>query len=243
MKDLLMFAPNFTETDIVTSETNHMFAARLISDNVPPLKPSDSCGRALTWMDELRVNALPVIKGREFLGLVYKSGVNNPAFKDQSIEEAEVKYHRVFVFENQHVYDLTKVASLHKLDLVPVLNNDQEYIGLVTVNDLVSYFAESKSVYTPGGIIILDIALNDYSMTHIAQVVESDGAHVLSASVSATPDPALIELTLKIDKVDLSRILAAFYRLDYHVIASYHQSEHSEDLKNRYESLMNYLNI
>ena len=220
-----------------------MFAARLISDNVPPLKPSDSCGRALTWMDELRVNALPVIKGREFLGLVYKSGVNNPALKSKSIEEAEVKYHRVFVFENQHVYDLTKVASLHKLDLVPVLNNDQEYIGLVTVNDLVSYFAESKSVYTPGGIIILDIALNDYSMTHIAQVVESDGAHVLSASVSATPDPARIELTLKIDKVDLSRILAAFYRLDYHVIASYHQSEHSEDLKNRYESLMNYLNI
>jgi 3-dehydroquinate dehydratase len=80
-------------------------------------------------------------------------------------------------------------------------------------------------------------------MTHIAQVVESDGAHLLSASVSATPDPARIELTLKIDKVDLSRILAAFFRLDYHVIASYHQSEHSEDLKNRYESLMNYLNI
>lgn len=243
MKDLLMFAPNFTETDTVTSETNNMFAARLISDNVPPLKPGDTCGRALTWMDELRVNALPVIKGRDYLGLVYKSGVNNPAIAHQTIEEAELKLHKVFVYENQHVYDLTKVASLYKLDLVPVLNNDQEYLGLVTVNDLVSYFAESKSVYTPGGIIILDLALSDYSMTHIAQVIESDGAHVLSASVSATPDPARIELTLKIDKVDLSRILAAFYRLDYHIIASYHQSEHTEDLKTRYESLMNYLNI
>lgn len=243
MKDLLMFAPNFTETEPVTHETSHMFAARLISDNVPPLKPTDSCGRALTWMDELRVNALPVLKGREFLGLIYKSDVKNPSVSMQTIETAGIRYHRVFVFENQHVYDLTKLASQHKLDLVPVLNNDQEYIGLVTVNDLVSYFAESKSVYTPGGIIILDLALSDYSMTHIAQVVESDGAHILSAGVSATPDPGRIELTLKIDKVDLSRILASFFRLDYHVIASFHQSEHSEDLKNRYESLMNYLNI
>lgn len=36
MKDLLMFAPNFTETDTVIPETINMFAARLISDNVPP---------------------------------------------------------------------------------------------------------------------------------------------------------------------------------------------------------------
>ena len=238
-----MFAPNFAETEPVTNETSLMFAARLISDNVPPLKPTDSCGRALTWMDELRVNALPVLKGREFLGLIYKSDVKNPSVSMQTIESAGLRYHRVFVFENQHVYDLTKLASQHKLDLVPVLNNEQEYIGLVTVNDLVSYFAESKSVYTPGGIIILDLALSDYSMSHIAQVVESDGAHILSAGVAATADPSRIELTLKIDKVDLSRILAAFFRLDYHVIASFHQSEHSDDLKNRYESLMNYLNI
>ncbi len=238
-----MFATNLPETENVLPETNTMFAARLISDNVPPLKQSDTCGRALTWMDELRVNALPVINGREYLGLVYKSDLKNPAIALKSLSDAELKFHKVFVFENQHVYDLTKIASLYKLDLVPVLNNEQEYSGLVTVNDLVSYFAESKSVYTPGGIIILDLALADYSMSHIAQVVEADGAHILSAGVSSTSDPARIELTLKIDKVDLSRILSAFFRLDYHVIASYHQSEHSEDLKTRYESLMNYLNM
>jgi len=243
MKDLLMFAPNLETTDIVTPETFSMFAARLISDHVPPLKPSDSCKRAVTWMDELRVNALPVIKGREYLGLVYKMDVNNPALAEVSLEDANLKYHKVFVYDNQHVYDLTKVASLHKLDLVPVLNSENGYIGLVTVNDLVSYFADSQSVYTPGGIIILEMALKDYSMSHIAQIIESDSAHILSSNVSTSSDPSRIEITLKVDKVDLSRILAAFYRLDYHIVASYHQSEHSEDLKNRFESLMNYLNI
>lgn len=220
-----------------------MFASKLISDNVPPLKPADTCGRALLWMDELRVNALPVIKNREYLGLVIKSAISNPLLATTRLEDADLNYNRVFVFENQHVYDLTKVASLHKLDLVPVLNDEEEYIGLVTVNDLVAYFAESKSVYMPGGIIILELGFKDYSMSQISQIIESDGAHILSASVSATGDPQKIELTIKVDKVDLTRILASFYRYSYNVVASYHQSEHSDDLKNRYDSLMHYLNM
>lgn len=220
-----------------------MFASRLISDNIPPLKPADSCGRALIWMDELRINALPVLQGKEYLGLVYKSEINSPELSQTLIRDANLRFHRIFVFDNQHVYDLTKLASLHKLDLVPVLNSQHEYIGLVTVNDLVSYFAESKSVYMPGGIIILEMPFKDYSMSHIAQVIESDGAHILSASVSAMRDSNTVEITLKVDKVDLSRILAAFYRLNYNVTSSFHQSEHSEDLQNRYEGLMNYLNM
>lgn len=238
-----MFAPNLKDTETVTSENLSMFAARLISDNVPPLKPGDTCKRAVKWMEELRVNALPVIKGREYMGLVYKLDVNNPALADVTLENSNLKYHKVFVYDNQHVYDLTKVASLHKLDLVPVLNSENDYLGLVTVNDLVSYFADSQSVYTPGGIIILELALSDYSMSHIAQIIEADGAHILSSNVSTAGDPSKVELTIKLDKVDLSRILASFYRLDYHIVASYHQSEHAEDLKNRFESLMNYLNI
>jgi CBS domain-containing protein len=220
-----------------------MFAARLIRDNVPPLKPGDTCGRALMWMDELRVNALPVISGREYLGLINKLDVTNPAMANISIKDSGVHLNRVFVYENEHVYELTKVASLHKLDLVPVVSNEEEYAGLVTVNDLVAYFAESKSVYMPGGIIILEIGFKDYSMSQIAQIIESDGAHLLSASISSTPDPQKIELTIKVDKVDLSRILASFYRYNYNVVASYHQSEHNDDLKNRFDSLMHYLNM
>lgn len=220
-----------------------MFASRLISDSIPPLKPGDTCGRALAWMDELRVNALPVIDGRQFLGLLIKSEVTNPSLANTTIHEAGLPLNRVFVYEDQHVYDVTKIASLHKLDIVPVLNTEQAYSGLITVNDLVAYFAESKSVYTPGGIILLELALKDYSMSNIAQIVESDGAHLLSASVSTSGDPQRIELTLKIDKVDISRILAALYRYGYNIVASYNQSEHSDDVQNRYDSLMHYLSI
>lgn len=220
-----------------------MLSSRLISDFIPPLKQGDTCGRALTWMDELRVNALPVIEGKSYLGLASKNQINDPKLAGVSLDQAGLTLERIFVYENQHVYDLVKMAAIHKLDLVPVLSNEEEYIGLVTVNDLVQYFAETKSVYTPGGIIILEIPLIDYTMSQIAQLVESDGAHILSASVAPSTDPGVIELTLKIDKIDLSRILSAFFRYNYKITASYHQNEHSDDLKNRFDALMNYLSI
>lgn len=220
-----------------------MFASRLISDTVPPLKAGDTYGRALKWMEELRVNVLPVISGKNYLGLLSKSTASDPALKDTPIDQYQTSLNRVFVHGNQHVYDVVKLASQEKIEIVPVLNDSDEYEGMVTVNDLVEYFAEIKSVYTPGGIIILELPLQDYSMSQIAQLVEAEGAHILSASVAPTSDNRLIELTLKIDKVDLSRILASLYRYNYNVTASYHQSEHAEDLKNRFDEFMNYLNI
>jgi CBS domain-containing protein len=220
-----------------------MFASNLITDSIPPLKLSDTCGRALVWMDELRVNALPVIDGTNFLGILHKTDITKANLKDIRIKDADIRLSKVSVYENQHVYELTKVATLNKLDIVPVINDDNHYSGLVTVNDLVAYFAETKSVFMPGGIIILEMGFKDYSMSHIAQIVESDGGHILSASVASTKNQQTIEITLKIDKVDLSRILAAFYRYNYNVIGSLSQSEFNDDLKNRYESLMHYLNI
>jgi CBS domain-containing protein len=159
------------------------------------------------------------------------------------IQDLKTPLNRIFVYSKQHVYDVVKFAAIHKCDVIPVLNDNQEYEGIITISDLVDYFAESKSVYMPGGIITMEMRLQDFSMSQIAQIIESDGAHILSSSVSATADPATIELTIKIDKVDLSRILASFYRYNYHITASYFQSEYGDDLKSRYESLMNYLSI
>lgn len=220
-----------------------MFASNLITDSVPPLKLTDTCGRALLWMDELRVNALPVIDGTNYLGILHKTDVLKPELKQIALKDVDINLSKISVFHNQHVYELTKIATINKLDVVPVIDDSNHYLGLVTVNDLVAYFAESKSVYMPGGIIILEMGFKDYSMSHISQIVESDGGHILSASVSATNNQQTIEITLKIDKVDLSRILAAFYRYNYNVTGSFSQSEFNDDLKNRYDSLMHYLNI
>ena len=220
-----------------------MFAGKLIKDTIPPLKPSDTCQRALLWMDEFHVNYLPVINGKNYLGLVKESDLVEANSPTSALQAMETPLNRIFVFSNQHIYDVVKFAAIHKSDVIPVLDEQNQYLGIITVQELVDYFAASKSVYMPGGIIILELRLNDFSLSQISQLIEADGAHILSTSVSATPDPQVIELTIKIDKLDLSRILPSLYRYNYNVTASFYQNEFSEDYKNRYESLMNYLSI
>ena len=220
-----------------------MFAGKLIKESIPPLKHTDTCQRALMWMDEFHVNFLPVINGKSYLGLIKENDLVEANSPESLLQSLQTPLNRIFVFNNQHVYDVVKFAAIHKCDVIPVLNEQQEYEGIITIHELVEYFAASKSVYMPGGIIVIELRLSDYSMAQISQLIESDGAHILSTSVSSTLDPQLIELTIKIDKIDLSRILPTLYRYNYNVTASYYQSEFGDDYKNRYESLMNYLSI
>jgi len=220
-----------------------MLAKDLIKDTIPPLKPSDSGRRAIRWMEEFRVRQLPVVNKLNFIGLI--SDVDVLGFTDPNLPLSHytLSFIRPYINENQHMYDAVKFATNNKFSIIPVLNDAQQYVGVITMFDLVEAFAELKSVKTPGGIIILEFSAKDFSLAEVSQIVESNDARILSANVNVSNDQAKLELTLKINKLDLSRILAAFYRYNYSVKASFHHSEQQEDLQNRYDSFMNYLNI
>jgi acetoin utilization protein AcuB len=48
---------------------------------------------------------------------------------------------------------------------------------------------------------------------------------------------------VKVNATDLRAIIQTFERYNYTVMAKYDQADHEEHLKDRYDSLMNYLNI
>lgn len=87
------------------------------------------------------------------------------------------------------------------------------------------------------------LPVNNYSLQEIARIIESNGAIILSTSLNQTEDPLHYELTVKTDKLDLTRVLAGLYRFDYNVIASYQSSEISSDLEDRYKAFMTYMNV
>ena len=145
--------------------------------------------------------------------------------------------------EYQHIFDAIKFASNNDFTVIPVLNDRDQYLGLVTVMDIIHALAESNSVQNPGGIVVLEVARKDFSLGEISRIVESEGAQILSSNAIVTADPEVIEVTLKINRIDLTRILAGFYRHNFEVKASYHQSEFQQDLQSRYDAFMNYLKM
>jgi hypothetical protein len=136
-----------------------------------------------------------------------------------------------------------KLASNQKLSLIPVINKNGIYSGSITQNDIISFFAESMSVDFPGGVIILEVSVNDYSLTEIANIVESNEAKVLSSYILSKVDSTKIEVIIKVSKLDLGPILQTFERFEYRVIASFGEQVDYSELKDNYDSLINYLNI
>jgi CBS-domain-containing membrane protein len=220
-----------------------MIASNFITDEIPPLKTSDTGLKALGWMDEFKVSHLPVVNGTELLGVVSDTellDMNNAADELGNSKQALMRPH---VFGHQHIYDAMKQMSLLNLTLIPVLDQEQHYMGVITLTHLMQQFSKLAAIQEPGGIIILELNNNDYSLSQIAQIIEGNDAKVLSLYVTPHPDSTKMEITVKVNKEDLSGILQTFFRYNYIVKASFHQSEFLEDLKNRYDSFMNYINM
>jgi signal-transduction protein with cAMP-binding, CBS, and nucleotidyltransferase domain len=220
-----------------------MYARELISDDIPPLKTSDTGERALAWMDEFRVSHLPIVNSVDFLGLISESDILDFNSSSEPIGGHSLNLSRPFVYDYQHTYDVLKVMSSLKLSVIPVLNDKDQYLGLIHLSTLLQHFAEMASMKESGGLLVLELNLHDYSLSEIARIVESNDAKILSLYISSHIDSTKLEVTIKINRTDLSSIIQTFNRYNYTIKASFHQSEYVDDLKDRFDSFMSFLNI
>ncbi len=221
-----------------------MLAKDLISDTIPALHTSDSGIIALNWMEIFKISHLPIVNNKEFLGLISEADIydlNNP---EEPVGNHKLSLSHSFVFQNQHIYEVIEIVSRLKLTIIPVLNEDKEYVGLISLSDLLHNFAGLMAIQNPGGIIVLELNVNDYSLTEIAQIVESNDAKILSLYIDSHPDTMKFNITIKINKTDLTSILRTFERYNYNVKATYMENNDLDDLyKDRYDSFIKFLDI
>lgn len=220
-----------------------MIAKEIASYDILPLNISDSCSFALNAMEENRVNHFPVVNERELLGLVTEFDlVNHPDLQD-IVGNVKFSLSNAFISESEHVFDVMKMMTEMKLSLLPVVDHRNNYSGVITLPNLLRFLTLNMSVLNPGGIIILEVAENNYSMAEIAKIVESNDARIIGAFFTTRPDSTLIDLTLKINKPDLNPVIQTFERYNYTIKATFAEKDDLDDLKERYDSLMNYLSI
>lgn len=220
-----------------------MIAKDLITDEIPAIKITDAGSTVLHWMDEYKVRHLPIVNKNEYLGLICDTDILDLNITDDELGKHKLSLLRPFVFQGQHIYDVIKMFSNMKLTVLPVLDENENYVGTIPLTALLTEFSIIAETSEPGGIIVLEMNEHDYSMTQIAQIIEGSDGKILSCYLNSLPDSTKIEVTLKINKEDIGAILQTFYRYNYTVKASFHQSEFSDEMKNRFDSFMNYINI
>ncbi|HEX8348453.1 MAG TPA: CBS domain-containing protein [Hymenobacter sp.] len=222
-----------------------MIAENLLNQMIPPLKVSDSVGKAAKWLEEFHVGQLPVLDNRQYRGLLTEGDLLDHPNSDELLGTVPLAYADLFVRHDQHFYSIMELAIQNRVQLVPVLNDEREYMGVVSIGDAVAAFGQMPIAVGQGGILVLSMDERDYSLTQISRYVEENNAKILSAHVAQDEhDPYKIRLTLKLNTPSLTRIIATLERFGYIITAQFNgASEVGEDEQARFDALLKYLSL
>lgn len=220
-----------------------MLANDLITDEIPPLKITDSVALALDWMEQFKVSHLSVVNNRELVGLISETDLLDFDNPKAQINESKIQMMRPLVHHYQHAYDVVKLMSGLNLSLIPVIDEKELYKGCISLKGIVQNLSTMISVQNPGGVIVLELNQNDYSVTQIGNIVEGNDAKILSLHVSSNPNSTKIEVTIKVNRENLSAILQTFNRYNYSVKASYQNLDFTKGIDDKFNEFLHFLNI
>ena len=221
-----------------------MLAEKLISDVVPSIQRSEKGQKALNSMDVFRVSHLPVLDGKKYLGLVSDKIIYDFDLLNRPIENELDKLNTSHVHQEQHIFEVAILMYKLKLSVIGVLTAGHEYLGAITLYDLARRFARLFSLQEIGGVIVLEVNVNDYSLVQISQIVESNDTKILSFFLNRISGTNRLEIILKLDKDDLSPVIQSFSRYDYQIKAVYLDNSMLNDLyQDRYDQFMKFMNI
>lgn len=219
-----------------------MIAKRLISSDIIPIKTSETGEVALQLMSDNLVRHLPIVNKSELLGTLSEDDVLAHD-SSEPIGSYNLSLNRISAQEDMHLFDVMNLMSEYRLSVIPVVDEGDVYLGAICLEDLLNFFTRSFSLAETGSIIVLEMHKIDYSLAEIAQIVESERAAILCTFITTTADSMKVFVTLKINKQEIGTILSAFERYEITVKASYSETEYIDSLKERYDSLMNYLSV
>jgi len=221
-----------------------MIAEELINQMIPALKLTDTAEKAIIWMEELKTNQLPVIDERHFKGLISEDIILESNDLDRKINDFKLISEHCYVNDDQHLFDIIRLAQECDSELVAIIDSNGEFMGVSRHEDTMKAFSNTLAVQGQGGIIVLEMRFMDYSMAEISRLIEADDAKILGSYLSQDhKDPNFVFLTLKINKEDLTTVIATLERFDYKIVAKFHESNNRDTEKERLDNLLNFLNI
>ena len=220
-----------------------MKAIELIQNDIPPVRIDESIEKALNWMDEFKLNHIPVINELEYVGLLSDDMVYDHNNLKDPISNINFLGKQHSVLENAHFVQVMSLMSKFKLSVIPVCDEQRSYKGSISTKKLINAFSQQSGFKSNGAVIILLVNDIDYQLSQIAQIIESNDSKIFSLYSENLESNNQLKLTIKISDGKLGAILQTFSRYDYTVQDIFSDDEINNQSKLRYDHLMNYLNV
>lgn len=219
-----------------------MIVSDIPYSNVPVLSTANTAAEALLLMHENSLAHLPVVSDEKIEGIISIDSLRNmPA--DNMLSGIRNSFILVQALDYHHFLSAVRIASLHNLSLVPVADVTDKYLGSIIYSHLMNALSTYLDTDKSGGVIVLEMVKHDYSFGELCRLVETNDAHITQLNSHIDPSTGLLMVTIKVNKIEISDIVATLQRYEYNVKYYFGEESYENELKDNYENLMAYLNV
>jgi predicted transcriptional regulator len=219
-----------------------MKLSEFIINDIKPLNSNSKISDLQHLFNQLTYSHIPIQDDNKiYLGSFSENDAH--CFEsDKTVNDYKYAIENFFVRDSTLWLDVLEAFAINSTNIMPVLNNQNVYLGYYELKEVISLFKESPFFSEPGGILVIEKGINDYSFSEISQIVESNNGKLLGAFISKMK-PDLVQVTLKIGSTGLNEIIQTFRRYSYVIVSGHEEDSYLESLKERSDYLNKYLNI
>lgn len=222
---------------------NAMRVEDYLQTDLLPLQLNQRVDFALGMMDDMKISHLPLLNGDIFLGLVSEEQLNDIEDETLVLSEAHLFPLTIFIGSDRSIHDLLHIFAKSDYSIVPVLSADGLYAGYVSAARMCKELAKILQADKAGGVLIFEMAKKNYHLSEIAHLLEAEDVRILNLLTIPLADSEEMQVIIKLDTLDLSRLVKTFSRFEYKVKASQYDDSLDLNQGDRYELLMKYLNF
>lgn len=219
-----------------------MLASQLINSGFPAINLFDKVSFALQLMDEYDLFHLPVLSEEKFAGIISKEDLLD-ADENNLVAALESSLLHISVKGDEHFLHALKAIAEHELSLLPVVGGQLELQGVIVAVNLLRSLSVFVGNETRGGIIVLETEKRNFSFGEINRLIETNDAYITQLNTYTEPDTGLVIVTLKVNKTEISDIIATFQRYDYNIRYYFGEEAYTNELRENYQHLISYLNM
>ncbi|HTI11197.1 MAG TPA: CBS domain-containing protein [Puia sp.] len=194
-------------------------------------------------MADFHVMHLPVVEEDKLAGLVSEDGLLNVEDDTTRLSQLQASFLRSAAHADAYFFEAIQMVNESGLTVIPVISGDSEYAGSIIATDLLKQLSKISGVNDTGGVIVLEMEKVSFSFSEISKLVETNDAQITQLNTYTDAHSGSFYITLRINKLEISDIVATFQRYEYQVKYYFGEELYENELRNNYDHLMNYLNI
>jgi len=220
-----------------------MIVQEILNTEIAPLKTTDNVALALTKLDLLHTNKLPVVDDGKLIGMISLETLIEVSDEEVLIQEVPLD-DSISLPNDQHLFEATRKMLSNELFILPVVDSDKNFLGVIKKHEVLEALSDLFNLESFGSVLTIEMTPYDFTLSELIRIIEVEDAKILGVAVQKPNDHSdFYRVSVKLNIEDSSTVSAALNRYGYVVTSQVSSASMEKDFSDRADELIRYLNI